>query len=189
MSRLRNYVFLIVVAGGVLALDQTVKAWVRNHFALGLGRTLLWEPIPVRLVHWYNTGGVFGLLQGYSTLWVVLALVITLLLLHAYPRMARNRLLRLALALQLGGALGNLTDRLLRGYVTDFISIGRFPVFNLADVAITLGIGLLLLDTLRWSEPPQQEAAPQPPEAPMSSEATASHAAGSAPAGPPLEET
>ena len=77
----------------------------------------------------------------------VLAFVVIGAILFYYPQVEKDDwLLRLALSLQLGGALGNLVDRLTIGHVTDFISVGNFPVFNVADASITIGAVLLFLD-------------------------------------------
>jgi len=91
-------------------------------------------------------------------------LLITLALIRFYPHLAQDSWLRWALALQLGGALGNLTDRIWRGYVTDFIAVDDFPVFNFADVAITLGILLLLWSAWRRESEPATEAKEGPTE-------------------------
>ncbi len=150
-----RYLFLVFIAGSVWALDQATKTWIRTHLPLGHIIPVFDGPIPFRIVHWFNRGGVFGLFQEFSWAWTVMALVITSLLVFYYPQLARQALLRWALALQLGGALGNLTDRLRLGYVTDFLSVGNFPVFNLADVFITLGI-VLLLGSALFTKPEQQ---------------------------------
>ncbi len=147
-----HYLFLFLVAGSIWFLDQAAKAWIRRNLALGAAIPLLEDPLFIRIVHWYNRGGVFGLFQEFSWGWTIMALVITALLLRFYPHLAQDPWLRWALALQLGGALGNLTDRLRQGYVTDFIAVANFPVFNLADVAITLGIVVLLWSA--WQQTP-----------------------------------
>ncbi len=153
-----RYLFLTTVAGAVVVLDQITKWWIRTHLELGQVIFLLRKPLPVRLVHWYNRGGVFGLFQEFSWLWTLLALIITLVLLRFYPRLSTSWPLRWGLAFQLGGALGNLVDRFLLGHVTDFISVSRFPIFNVADMAITLGIFLLLIGTWKHEIEAQAQA-------------------------------
>lgn len=167
-GRYLSYLFLFVVAGSAWALDQLTKTWVRIHLPLGVIIPVWDEPIPVRIVHWFNRGGVFGLFQEFSWLWTVLSLVITAFLVTYYPQLAREPLLRWALALQLGGALGNLTDRLRLGFVTDFLSVGNFPVFNLADVFITLGIVILLLGAVLQRQESPVPAPQEPPSLPGS---------------------
>ncbi len=164
-TALWRYAFLFVVAGSVWALDQMTKMWIRQNLALGEMIPVLYRPLFVRIVHWYNRGGVFGLFQEFSLGWTIMALVITGLLVRFYPHLAQDTLLRWALAFQLGGALGNLTDRIRLGHVTDFIAVEAFPVFNLADVSITLGIGLLLWSAWRGEgeDEPVQETHPAEP--------------------------
>lgn len=134
----------------VVAADQAVKAWVRADVPLGSTRELL--PGVAELVHTENTGVSFGLLSGAAP-WVVgvvstvaLALVVVLL-----ARTVRGPLASVAGALLIGGAIGNLYDRVARGAVTDFLDLPALPPCNVADIAITFGaltmaVGLLLTD-------------------------------------------
>jgi signal peptidase II len=98
-------------------------------------------------VHWNNSGAAFGMFQGASDFFTILAILVIAAILYYYPRVEPGDwFLRLAMGLQLGGAAGNLIDRLTReGKVTDFISVGTFPVFNIADASISAGVAVLLL--------------------------------------------
>src|SRR4030067_1795107 len=94
-----------------------------------------------RIVHWKNTGAAFGLLQGFGGVFTILGLLVSIAILFYFPQVpTREWTLRLAMGLQLGGAVGNLIDRITQGYVTDFISVGTLPVFNVADSSISLGV-------------------------------------------------
>jgi signal peptidase II len=85
--------------------------------------------------------------QQGGGIFTLLAVFVAAMIIYYFPRIGRGDwALRLAMGLQLGGALGNLTDRIQHGYVTDFISVSTFPVFNIADSAITLGVIVLVLD-------------------------------------------
>jgi signal peptidase II len=145
LAKARNYLILAGAAGLVVALDQWTKYLVRTRLAFGE----VWAPIPdlgswFRIVHWNNTGAAFGLFPSGGLIFTVIALIVSGAILYYYPRVPSGQApLRLALALQLGGALGNLVDRLVQGTVTDFIAISTFPVFNLADASITLGVAVL----------------------------------------------
>ena len=103
-----------------------------------------------RLTHITNTGAAFGLFQGQSFPLTIVALVgviaILFFALYSYHRSPfyDNRLGKLALGLILGGTIGNLIDRLNQGFVTDFIDIGRWPAFNIADSAIVIGVILFV---------------------------------------------
>jgi signal peptidase II len=144
----RDYVGLILVSGTIIALDQWTKWYVRQHLPFA-GTWMPWEWLApyARIVHWYNSGAAFGLFQEASAVFTALAFLVIALILYYWPRISsQDWSLRLALSLQLGGAAGNLIDRLiLEGRVTDFISIGSFPVFNLADASITMGVAVLIL--------------------------------------------
>ncbi len=150
MKLIRAYFPLVLTASLIIALDQWTKWLAREYIPFGgqwLPDGLTWLMPYARLVHWYNTGVAFGLFQGYGWVSGVLALVVVGLIIYYYPRPeASEWWMRLALGMQAAGALGNLIDRLtLDGKVTDFISVGTFPVFNIADASITLGVGVLLL--------------------------------------------
>jgi len=144
-KKLTQYLPLIIPAGLVLLVDQATKAWVRARLRPG---QVLRPDLPIsqtiRITHAQNFGGAWGIFQGLSDMFMFIALAISLGVLFYYPRIRPGeRLLRLSLGLLLGGGLGNLLDRLLQGYVLDFISINGLPSFNPADLAILIGaIGL-----------------------------------------------
>jgi signal peptidase II len=145
---LKDYSILFLMAGIVVSLDQLTKALVRQNIPLGGA----WMPVDwlspyARIVHWYNTGAAFGLFQNGSLIFASLAVVVILLIIYYFPQVpASDWTFRLALALQLAGAAGNLLDRIMfAGKVTDFISIGNFAVFNIADASITIGVVVLLI--------------------------------------------
>lgn len=133
---------------GVLIIDQLTKAWVRASMTLN-------ETIPVlgdvvRLTYIHNEGAAFGLSIGQhsSKVFLVLAAIASLLVLYLLltsPRDGRTQ--RIALALILGGALGNIIDRVRWSMVVDFIQVGVaghfWPIFNVADSAVTIGAALL----------------------------------------------
>ena len=138
----RNVVFLLTVLLIVVA-DQLSKIWIRSNLAIGQS---LPETGFFRLTHVHNTGAAFGLFHGQSFALTIVALVgIAILLLYVlfiYRRFPYldNMLGKTALGLLLGGIVGNLIDRLRFGYVTDFIDVGLWPAFNIADSAVTIGV-------------------------------------------------
>jgi signal peptidase II len=142
-----NYSFLVFVAGVIVALDQATKYLVRANLAI----EEFWTPWPwlepyARIVHWKNTGAAFGMLPGFGDVFTILAIIVAIAILYYFPQVPREDWpLRMAMGAQLGGALGNLIDRLTIGYVVDFVSIGNFPVFNVADASITFGVVVLVL--------------------------------------------
>lgn len=143
---LRAYSFLFVLSGVVILLDQLTKYWVRTNIPVeGIWSPWHWLTPYARLVHWYNTGVVFGLFQGKGDIFAALALIVSAVIIYYFPRVSsQDWALRIALGLQLGGAIGNLIDRIALGHVTDFISIWTFAVFNIADASITLGVIVLI---------------------------------------------
>ncbi|MCJ7432103.1 MAG: signal peptidase II [Anaerolineales bacterium] len=146
---LRDYLTLLGLAGAIIALDQWTKWLVRENLPFQgtwLPESLSWLSPYARIVHWYNSGAAFGMFQNGNLVFTVLAFIVIAVILFYYPQVdASDWSLRLALVLQLGGAAGNLIDRLLIGKVTDFISVGTFPVFNVADSSISVGVVVLLL--------------------------------------------
>ena len=136
---------------GVVLLDQATKIWAVDRLADG-PITVIGDDVGFRLSR--NSGGAFSIFQGFTPLLALLAVVLTVVLVRAVVR-TRDPLMLVALALILGGALGNLVDRVartpgfLRGEVVDFVGVGSFPTFNVADAAITVGALLLLVAVVR----------------------------------------
>ena len=136
----RDFV-LIQLAALVFLLDQFSKYLVREFLRL-------YESFPVdgffRVTHTFNTGSIFGIFQGWNTAFILVSFlgVAVLVLIHRSQRFP-DGLLRLSLGLQLGGALGNLVDRVRLGHVTDWVDIGPWPVFNVADACIVSGLVIL----------------------------------------------
>jgi signal peptidase II len=164
LNLLRNYGFLLSLAGIIVFFDQLTKAWVRENIPFGE----MWAPIKgledyVRIVHWRNTGAAFGMFQDLSIVFTVLAILVSIAILYYYPRIpSTDWPLRLALGLQLGGAVGNLIDRLSIGHVTDFISLFNFAVFNIADASISTGVAVLVIGV--WIKDRQQPETAFDPE-------------------------
>jgi signal peptidase II len=149
-NKIFMYLNLLGITGVVVALDQWTKWLVRENIPFAtqwLPDGLQWLMPYARLVYWHNTGAAFGMFQNGAVVFTVLAFVVIGAILFYYPQIeAEGWMFRLALGLQLAGAVGNLIDRLTQdGKVTDFISVGTFPVFNVADSAISVGTAILIL--------------------------------------------
>jgi signal peptidase II len=144
---LKSYSILIPIAAIIVVLDQWTKSIVRQNLAFGeMWMPLQWLSPYARIVHWYNTGVAFGLFQDKNLLFSILALLISVFLIIFYPKLTEEDwFLRIALGMQLGGSLGNLIDRVTIGHVTDFISVGNFPVFNIADSSISVGVVVMII--------------------------------------------
>jgi signal peptidase II len=126
----------------VLLADQGAKALVRGSIEPGEQNDVLG---PLSFVDVHNRGVAFGFLGGGGPIVLVVTLAALALLLAYFARHAERPLLWLPTGLVLGGALGNLIDRLHQGYVTDFIHVPHWPAFNVADMCITGGVVALVL--------------------------------------------
>lgn len=157
-DRLRKYLFLALLSLPLIALDQYTKAVVRQNLAIGeTWVPWAWLEPYARIVHWHNTGVAFGMFQNASGVIAVLTTLVALAIIYYFPRVPdQDWTLRVAMGLQFTGAVGNLIDRFTIGYVTDFISVGKFPVFNVADSCITIGTVILILGV--WLQERREKA-------------------------------
>lgn len=139
------------LAAVVAVLDQVTKAWLTSFLRPGDSVDVVGDLL--RLVHGQNAGGLFGLLQGQALPFALVSSVVVGLIVLYHARSGRNAYLSITLGLLLGGALGNLIDRIRLGYVVDFVDAGigdvRWYTFNVADAAISFAI-LLLLAVSLW---------------------------------------
>jgi signal peptidase II len=142
-----RWILFAAIALGVLALDQLSKARLVDRLP-AVGDVLVLIPTWLNLVHGRNSGALFGLLPQSALLFAIVSLGVVALIVVYHRRAGRGYLTTIALALLLGGAIGNLVDRLRYGYVVDFIDMGigswRFYTYNIADAAITTAILLLI---------------------------------------------
>ena len=136
---------LFLVMSVVLLADYASKVVVENNLALNT----TWAPIPelaqfFRFTHVSNTGAAFGLFPSGSLLFAIVAIVVSIfIIIYNQVLPARHQLYRVALGLQLGGAIGNLLSRVRLGHVTDFLDFGPWPVFNVADLCVVTGVIML----------------------------------------------
>ena len=162
-----HFIFGIILF--VVVADQLSKHLIQRFLVLGES-----FPVegPVRFTYVINSGAAFGLFRGQSLFLTGASLVgIAILILFYRSQAWPGRLLRISLGLQLGGAVGNLVDRLRSGEVVDFIDMGAWPIFNLADSSIVLGIGLLVgivlfSDSWHAPRPPLIPPRQNPPDRP-----------------------
>jgi signal peptidase II len=134
----------------IVAADQVTKAWLVSFLAPGQSVDVIGDTI--RLVFSQNNGGLFGLLHGQAVLFGLVSIVVVALIILYQARVGGSLYLSITLGLLLGGALGNLIDRLRLGYVVDFVDAGvgslRWYTFNVADTGISFAIILLLAASL-----------------------------------------
>lgn len=149
------------IAAAVLSLDQATKALVRG--GLALGESWPSDDWLIKITHVTNSGAAFGILQGQGFFLTVTAAITlaAIVFYYVFPPFEHG-LMRAALGLLLGGALGNLADRLRHGAVTDFIDFPRYPAFNVADSSIVIGVCVLaLLSLLEEGAARRDERAPE----------------------------
>ncbi len=152
MKKILNPTLVYLLAALVIFFDQYTKHVVRANLPVNES----WNPFPwlapyARILHINNTGAAFGLFKDGGSVFLVIAIVVSLVILYYARQVPEGQWwVRLALGLQLGGAVGNLIDRVLFGTVTDFVSVGTFAIFNVADASISVGVALLAV--LMWFE-------------------------------------
>jgi signal peptidase II len=148
-----RWLLFATLAIGVLVADQLTKAWVAANVPAG-------QPVRViddfvRLVISHNTGGLFGMFRDLAPIFALASVGVIGLIVLYHARSGRSLVLTTALGLLLGGALGNLVDRVRLGYVLDFVDAGigdlRWYTFNVADASISTALLLLVLLALRPS--------------------------------------
>jgi signal peptidase II len=136
---------LVIIASGLLIIDQITKFAVRSRMEIG-------ETLPVfrgvlDFTYVQNRGAAFSLFQNSQLITVILPVITmvagVIFLLHL--RKKKEKLAELGVLLIISGGIGNLIDRTVMGFVTDMISVGRFPVFNVADICVTVGCAVLIL--------------------------------------------
>jgi len=168
-----------MVTGILLVIDQLTKAWVVANFVLYERKI----PIPAlqdvfNFTYTQNTGAAFGLFQGVGNFFLFAAIIASTVIIYYYRQLPTGYpLIRVAMGLMMGGALGNAIDRVTRGFVVDFLHVFyeplgfNYPIFNIADAAIVIGVGMLTIllwgkDDLFDSEKSSEGSENEPPEEP-----------------------
>ena len=148
----KRYLLLIAIAGPVLVLDQLTKIYIGARFSLYESVTIVEDFFHITYIR--NPGAAFGIFAGRTAsfripFFLTISFIAVVGMLFFYKTVTEN-LLRIALSLILGGALGNMIDRARLGEVIDFIDVhwysNHWPAFNVADSAITVGVGLMIID-------------------------------------------
>lgn len=147
--------YFYVVTAAVLVLDQLTKLQIQRNMFRGESHSVLGNFFRLTYVH--NDGAAFGLDLGGRWSFIIVTILVAAFILFYYARTERTTLARWALALILGGALGNLADRVRIGEVVDFlhVSVGAFswPIFNVADIGVSVGVALLAIHLFRKEVP------------------------------------
>jgi len=147
--RSRLFFILFLVAGLLVAFDQWTKWLVRKNIPVNeswLPDSMAWMAPYARFLHIQNSGVSFGMFQNANAILTVFVLLVVVgILYYVFTMEHENTWMWVAAGLYLGGAVGNLIDRLTLGKVTDFVSVGNFYIFNVADASINISVAMLLI--------------------------------------------
>ncbi|MBV7390205.1 MULTISPECIES: signal peptidase II [Enterococcus] len=139
-------IIYLLFSGVIIGLDQLMKFWTVENFFIGQEQSLI--PNVFSLTYLQNTGGAFSLLEGQRIFFIIIsivAVIVVVYFLHKYLK--ESKWLTIGLSLFLAGAIGNFIDRFRLGYVVDMFQLDfvRFPIFNIADMALTIGVALIII--------------------------------------------
>lgn len=148
---MKKYLKIIIFTLLLIIFDQLSKLLIIKHFEVGESLTIINNFF--RLFYIKNTGAAFGFLMNSTFILILITIVLLIYLIIELKKNIDNKVVILSLSLIISGALGNLIDRVFRGYVVDFISFILFnkemAIFNIADIFITIGVGILLLNIFK----------------------------------------
>ena len=143
----KKYLIIFSIAFFIVFLDQLTKLFIKQNFQLN-------QSIPIvknvlHLTYVTNTGSAFGLFKGLNLIFISFSIIVIIAILYNLKNIKENEKdLQFSVGLLLGGTIGNFVDRIAHGYVIDFIDFRIWPVFNIADGAVTISIILLII--LLW---------------------------------------
>lgn len=139
-------IIYLLFSGVIIGLDQLMKFWTVENLFIGQEQNLI--PNVFSLTYLQNTGGAFSLLEGQRIFFIIIsivAVIVVVYFLHKYLK--ESKWLTIGLSLFLAGAIGNFIDRFRLGYVVDMFQLDfiNFPIFNIADMALTIGVALIIV--------------------------------------------
>lgn len=144
---MKKYFKIIILTISLIIVDQISKTLITNYFEVGDSLTIINNFF--RFLYIKNTGAAFGIFMNSKIMLIIVTLMLLVYLIIELKKNINNRVISISLSLIISGALGNLIDRIFRGYVVDFISFTIFnkemAIFNVADAFITIGVVLLLI--------------------------------------------
>lgn len=133
----------VFVCAGIILLDQLVKLYIQSTMLPGMSFPIIQDVFHITFV--LNPGAAFGILANQQFFFIGIGLLILLAAVYYYPMLKKQDIwIRYGAALLLGGAVGNLIDRIRYGVVVDFFDFRIWPVFNVADIAIVVGVGCII---------------------------------------------
>ena len=133
---------LIGLSSLVIIIDQATKYWIQSRMAYGESAPVIREVFHITYI--LNPGAAFGILENKTWFFIAVALILLVGVAYLYPRLPANQpMVKLGAGLLVGGAIGNLIDRVRIGYVIDFFDFRIWPIFNVADIAICIGVACI----------------------------------------------
>lgn len=139
----RNGVPILLLALVVVIIDQLSKFYIQTHMTIGMSMPVIQDIFHITYI--LNPGAAFGLFEHQTSFFVIIAICMVIAVIYFYPRIPRQyRLLNLGTGLMVGGAVGNVIDRIKTGYVVDFFDFRIWPIFNIADIGIVCGVGCII---------------------------------------------
>lgn len=132
---------LIGLSSLVIVIDQATKYWIQSRMAYGESWPIFTDIFHITYI--LNPGAAFGILENKTWFFIAVALVLLAGVVYLYPRLPENIIVKLGTGLLVGGAIGNLIDRVRIGYVIDFFDFRIWPIFNVADICIVCGVACL----------------------------------------------
>jgi signal peptidase II len=146
-KELKLYLFLLFLFISIVAIDRVSKYYILKKLSPYQSIPIIKNVFHLSLV--YNTGVAFGIFKGNNFIFIIVSFLLLLLLIRYLKDKETQRNFKIALVLIISGAIGNLIDRISLGYVVDFLDLRIWPVFNIADTSISLGLILIVYSLLR----------------------------------------
>ncbi|WP_019554165.1 signal peptidase II [Propionispira raffinosivorans] len=138
---------ILILCLVIILVDQFSKFYIQSMMNLGMSIPVI--PHIFHITYILNPGAAFGILENQRIFFILIGVFILLAAMFFYPRLRQEKFpLKAGSALLLGGAVGNLIDRIQTGYVVDFFDFRIWPIFNIADIAIVCGVGLIIYTIL-----------------------------------------
>lgn len=138
---------ILVLALAVVFVDQLSKYYIQQNMALGMSIPVIENIFHITYI--LNAGAAFGIMEHETIFFIVVAVVLIGGIVYVFPRIpSEYRVLRIGIGLMAGGAVGNVIDRARTGYVVDFFDFRIWPIFNIADIAIVVGVGFIIYTLL-----------------------------------------
>ena len=133
----------LLLALFIVFIDQVSKFYIQTHMVLGISIPIIQDIFHITYI--LNAGAAFGLFENQTAFFVIIAICMVIAAIYFYPRIPKQySLLRFGTGLIVGGAMGNVVDRIKTGYVVDFFDFRIWPIFNIADIGIVCGVGCII---------------------------------------------